>query len=72
MDVLPPRQTAGTFQLVGGEVSEDYVSLLVGVVGAEVVHEVQELPSPSLRGVARLDLAGNHVEGGEERPRACR
>ncbi len=52
--------------LVGPQVVEDGVDLLVGVIGDHVVHEGEELGAAPALGVPGLDLAGRDLERGEQ------
>ncbi len=49
------------------EIVQDDMDVLVGVFGEQLFHEVQEVHAPAALVVAGLDLAGGHVEGGEQR-----
>ena len=64
------RQPAVPLWLVGLEVIEHDVDVAIGVIGHDLVHEVEELDPPPLTVVAGLDLAGSNVERGKEGRRA--
>ena len=56
--------------LVGVEVVEHDVDVAIGVIGHDLVHEVEELDTAPPTVVAGPDLAGSHVERGKEGGRA--
>ena len=68
------RQPAVAPRLVGVEVVEHDVDVAIGVIGVigdDLVHEVEELDTAPPTVVAGPDLAGRHVERGKEGGRAA-
>lgn len=64
--MLVPRQPAVALGLVGLEVVENDMDLLVGVVNHDRLHEGEERDPPAPFGMPGLDLAGPDVERGEQ------
>ena len=71
VDVLVAGPPAIALGLVGPQVVEDDVDLLVGIAGDHLVHEVEELGAPPAPGVLGLDLAGGDLERREQGGRAA-
>lgn len=64
----PEPPVAG--RLVGIELVEHDVDLALPMGGDDAVHEVEELTTSAAFVVAGADLAGDDIEGGEQRRRA--
>ena len=71
VDVLVAGPPAIALGLVGPQVVEDDVDLLVGIVGDHLVHEVEELGAPPALAVLGLDLTGGDLERREQGGRAA-
>ena len=71
VNVFVPGQPPIPLGLVGLQVVENDVDLLVWVVGHHLVHEVEELDAAPALGMLGLDRAGRDLEGGEQRGRAA-
>ena len=54
------------FGLVGIEIVQNNMNLFLGVVGDNVIHEVEELAAPAPRVMARLNQSRRHLEGSKE------
>lgn len=59
-------EPAVVLRLVGVEVVEHDMDRGVGTAGDDIVHEVEELEAPAARLVGGSDLAGGHLESGEQ------
>ena len=73
MDSGMAAQPAIGFGLMGIEVVQHHMQVAVRMVRHDLVHEVQELASPTAGIVAGFHLSGGHVQSREQggRPVAC-
>ena len=53
--------------LVSVEIVQDYVELLAGIVGNQLIHEIQELTPAAATIMSGMDQPASHVEGCKER-----
>src|SRR5215475_8583863 len=65
--VRVPSQPTILLRLVRVEVVQNDVQLTPAVLGDNIVHEIEKLPSPTARIMAYLDLAGGDFQGGKQR-----
>src|SRR5579864_5898372 len=66
MHVRMPCQPHVPFRLMGGQVVEDHVDLVVLVLLHHTVHEIQELQAPPAFVMPTHDLAGSNIECREQ------
>jgi hypothetical protein len=70
VDILMSPQPAIMLRLVGVEVVQDHMNLLLAIAGHDLVHEVEQLHSPAAPVMAALDQAGGHLQRGKQGGRA--
>ena len=56
-------QPAILLGLVGVEVIQNYVDLLIGMLRDHLIHKIEELSPTASRVMADLDLSGRHLQG---------
>jgi len=66
VNILVSLQPTVVLGLMGIEVVQDDVNLLVTVLGDHLIHECEKFHPPAALGVAGLHLAGRNVQGGKQ------
>jgi hypothetical protein len=61
-----PRQPTILLRFMRMEMVQDDVNLAPAVLGKDVVHEIEKLPSLPPRVMAYLELAGGNQQGGKQ------
>ena len=60
-------EPAVLFRLVGIEIVQDHVELFAGIVGNQLIHEIQELTPAATTIMSGMYQPASHVEGCKER-----
>src|ERR1700746_1775049 len=59
-------EPAVLFRFVGIEIVQDHVELFAGIVGNQLIHEIQELTPAAATIMSGMYQATSHVEGGKQ------